>query len=46
MSIENTATWKKSVDEQIIRDVGEDGKERSIPMLLCLNKFDIVQEMV
>ena len=50
-SIENSANWKKAVDQHIVQQIddiekplGEDGE--SIPMMLVLNKYDLVEELV
>ena len=53
-SIENTANWKKQISEHVAQSTAqfdynagiEDEEDRGIPMLLVLNKYDLVEELV
>ena len=54
-SIENAANWKKQISEHVATQqaqfdynngIDEDDEEKGIPMLLVLNKYDLVEELV
>ena len=54
-SIENAANWKKQISEHVANQmaqfdynngIDEDDEDKGIPMLLVLNKYDLVEELV
>ena len=50
LTIESAANWKKQIEENLTihnnNGDDEDSEESTIPMLLVLNKYDLVEELV